>query len=250
MAEASTVATNDVQISQIPDNSNIVAVKLCPKRKLTESLSPEKAKIYQNLMQSHSPDNSIVIYSDHKKRVYESLPGEVNHADNDQVNEVNDPIKDGNTESPASVIKSDSYDSEDNRPLSQLTTQMSTDQRTTTADENNLVYTPQLERKRAPALHTRLLRARSRGQGRPDRGARTSNSELEVDLPKPTKRTINLAETLKKIETSIANLTIQKEQTQSEIAQINENVAKLAANIVSREELTNAISRKDMPARK
>ena len=180
-------------------------------------------------MQNQSPDNSIIIYSEHKKRVYETPPNEISQADNDQVNQ---PIP----------IRSDSYDSEDNKPLSQLTTQGTTDQHNTTADKNDLVYTPQLGRKRVPALHTRLLRARSKGQGRPDLSAGNTNSEPEVVLPKPNKKSKDLAETLKKIETSITNLTIQGEQTQSQITQINENMAKITTDIVSREELTNAIS--------
>ena len=67
------IDVQDTQISAPTVNSAPPTSKsegpIVSKRKVNESLSPEKEKIYQNLMNQLSPDNSIVIYSDHKKRV-------------------------------------------------------------------------------------------------------------------------------------------------------------------------------------
>ena len=223
---------NDIQLSQLHDQSNPALTNLCVKRKLTESLSPEKAKIYQNLMSEHSPDNSLIIYSDHKRRVYETSPNEISHAETNNVN----------TKTVDSRVSSDGYDTEDNRPLSQLTKQPITDNENPQIDENNLVYTPQLPKRRVIPLHTRLLRAKNRGQD----GSGQSTENTDVDVAKPPKQNSNMIEStvemFKKLEASIANLTLQGEQSKNEIAQINVNIAKISANMVSPEELKAAIN--------
>ena len=226
----------DTQIS--PPTATVVKMgkqneKHVSKRKVNDSLSPEKEKIYQSLMTNLSPDNSIIVYTDHKKRVVGPSHNEGTQSELPQ----SSPGVSRQTQ------QSDGYDSKDNRPLSQLTQQTPTHSQVGgDSPENNLVYTPQLGGPRLPPLQRRLLKAKSVTQAQlvlTDPG-----TDSEVDVAKTEDKIPDyLMGVLKDIQDKIANLTVQKEKSEKDISQINQNLEAISQNIVLRPELEAAIGK-------
>ena len=120
------------------------------KCKVNDSLSPEKEKICKSLMTNLSPDNSTIIYTDHKERV-------IGHSYNEGTQSELPQSSPGVSRRSQ---QSDGYDNEDNRPLSQLT-QTLTHKQGGDSPENNLVYTPRRGGPRLPPLQRPALKAKS-----------------------------------------------------------------------------------------
>ena len=179
-------------------------------------------------MNEHSPENSIIIYSDHKRRVINTPIPAASGAES------------SNQKGHALLAASDGYYSEDNRPLSQLVDQVA-DQpsvKATGASVNDLVNTPRLGRPRLPPLQRRVLHKATRGKGHQNLEGQSDDSELDLPKSNPPE---NWYDILKDIQGSIANLTTQKEATAQEITQINQSLSNITLNMATKVELQTAI---------